>query len=517
MNQSLWQFIIDRLPELGQKVYQQSYLVGISMLFAIIVGLPLGILISRIRSLKAPVLGVANTLQTIPSLALLTFFLPLLGIGAKPAILALTLYALLPVVRNTYTGIKGVPAETIEAAKGLGFTGAQRLCMVELPLALPTIISGVRIATAISVGIATLAAFIGAGGLGDFINQGLALNNTRLVMLGAIPAAAMALILDYIIGHIEHSLSTLKAHRGKQKKHKIFIIIVSAFVVILIGSFIYEWQQSRKNTVVIASKKFTEQFILSEIITQLLQAKTNLHIIKKFNLGTTAIVTQAMTKGEVDIYPEYTGTAYLIILNKKYSAAPADQVYDIVKQAYQQKYHIIWLQPFGFNNTQALAVRQAFAKQYNTYTISSLVPIQNQLIIGAAPEFIGRPDGLPGLIRVYGLHFKAIKEMDLGLMYKAIADKQINVASVYTTDGRIPVYHLVVLQDDKHLFPPYYAAPLVREQTLKAHPEIGKVLAELAGKISAKEMRNMNYQVDEHKLLPTAVAHQFLVRHGLIK
>lgn len=204
---STWEFLCSKAPELLTKTLEHLMLTGISTGVAILIGVPLGVLILRNGAVRGPVLGMTGIIQTVPSLAMLAFLLPLLGIGAKPALVALTFYALLPIVRNTYTGLASVPPETIEAANGLGFTGTQRLWMVEMPLALPVIVAGIRTAAVIGVGIATLSAFIGAGGLGDFINRGLALNNTRLILLGAVPAAGLALLLDFLIGRLERLLA----------------------------------------------------------------------------------------------------------------------------------------------------------------------------------------------------------------------------------------------------------------------------------------------------------------------
>ena len=212
---TLINFVNAHLTELGNKFIEQIYLVGISMGIATLIGIPLGVIIYRTPKTRHLITGGASILQTIPSLALFAFLLPFMGIGAKPAITALTLYALLPIIRNTASGLASIPTETIEAAKGLGFTKRQRLWMVEFPLALPIIIGGIRTATVICVGIATLATFIGAGGLGDFINQGLSLNNTPLILLGAIPAAILALLLDQIIAFIERLLS--KRYSSPQK------------------------------------------------------------------------------------------------------------------------------------------------------------------------------------------------------------------------------------------------------------------------------------------------------------
>lgn len=196
-------FVIQKGPELLIKFREHLLLTGISTSFAIVAGVPLGILIARHKIARGSVLGVAGIVQTIPSLAMLAFLLPLLGIGIKPAIVALTLYALLPIIRNTYTGLTNISGEIIEAATGLGFTKKQQLWLVELPLALPIIFAGIRTAAVIGVGIATLSSFIGAGGLGDFINRGLAMNNMNLILLGAGAAAVLALTIDFFLGRVE--------------------------------------------------------------------------------------------------------------------------------------------------------------------------------------------------------------------------------------------------------------------------------------------------------------------------
>ena len=211
---SLIEFLLQRAPDLWAKTLEHLLLTGVSTGIAVIFGVPLGILIARRAVLRGAVLGIAGVVQTIPSLALLAFFLPLLGIGLAPAIAALILYALLPIVRNTFTGLNGISPAIIEAAHGMGFTDRQRLWMVEIPLAVPVIIAGIRTSTVICVGVATLSAFIGAGGLGDFIVRGLALNNSRLILLGAVPAAILALVLDYAIGTAERMLQPGSSGKG---------------------------------------------------------------------------------------------------------------------------------------------------------------------------------------------------------------------------------------------------------------------------------------------------------------
>jgi len=213
--QSILLFVSSRLPEIWQKTGEHLILTSASTLLAILFGVPLGMSVVRLHTMRRLIFGLAGIIQTIPSLAMLAFLLPFCGIGFKPAIIALVLYALLPIIRNTYTGLSNIPAEIIEAAKGLGFSNRQQLLWVELPLAMPVIIAGIRTAAVIGVGIATLSSFIGAGGLGDFINRGLALNNNRLILLGATLAAALALLIDFVFGFLEQFIAR-KEQRGRK-------------------------------------------------------------------------------------------------------------------------------------------------------------------------------------------------------------------------------------------------------------------------------------------------------------
>lgn len=511
-NVTVWQFLLSHSSELIVKVQEQLNLVVISTGLSIAIGIPIGISTVRIPRIKHAVLAISALLWTIPSLALLAFLIPFLGIGIKPAIVALTIYALLPIIRNTITGMTEIPEASIQAAESLGFTRWQRLRLVELPLALPMIINGVRSATIICVGIATLAAFVGAGGLGDFINRGIAVNNTWLILLGAIPAAILALLFDFMIADFEKMLNTRK--RSHEKKYRGIIGITLACVLFstLALNMVDAFKSSSNNrTIIIASKNFTEQFILAELMAQLIEKKTNLHVIRKLNLGSTAICHAALIKGEIDMYPEYTGTAYLVVLKEPYQQTPPQQLYLKVKQAYLKKYQLIWLPPFGFNNNYALTVRKKLSQENQIFTISQLVSLASQLIIAAPTEFVVRPDGLPALQKYYHLQFKKIKALDPGLMYKAIANKEVDVIQAFTTDTRILTYHLYPLKDDKHIAPSYYAAPIIRATTLKAHPEIRQVLQALLGNINDKTMQDLNYQVDIKKHAVATVARTFLL------
>lgn len=508
-------FLNGEWPLLLTKIWEQLYLVSIATLLAIMVGLPLGMIIYRMRSLKLLVLGVVSALWTLPSLALLALFIPVFGIGAKSAIIVLSIYGVLPVLRNTVTGLENVSPDNIEAARGLGFTSWQRLTMVELPLASPVIIAGIRTSVSISVGVATLASFVGAGGLGDFINQGLALNNTNLILLGAVPAAVMALVFDYLIARIESGVTLPNVRRRIVVWCSILFTIICILPAAISLSDLKSVFANRSPSIRIVTKNFTEQIILGELLSQMIESHTRLHVKRRFNLGTTAICQSALLSNEIDMYPEYTGTAYLTVLNQ-HNPPAAHLLYEVVKREYKKLFDLDWLPPFGFNNTQALAVQSAFAKQYNLHDISDLKSIENRLIIGVPAEFMQREDALLGLEKNYHLHFGEIRQMDPGLMYDAIKNGQVNLINAFSTDGRIPAYGLVLLNDDLHFYPDYHAAPVIRSDMLKKHPEILTALKPLLGGINDKTMRDLNYQVDVLHRSPYAVAQKFLRSRKLI-
>ena len=372
---TLFDFMKEQSGKILDQLLQHIGLTFISLLLAVIIGVPLGVFISRKRKLSAPVLGFTNILQTIPSIALLGFMIPLLGIGPVPAIVALFLYALLPIVRNTFTGITEVDKTVVESAKGMGMTPNQVLRKVELPLAMPVILAGIRTATVINVGVATLASYIGAGGLGEFIFGGIALNNTNMILAGAIPAALLAIFFDFILSRLQ---------------------------------------------------------------------KINLKKVR---------------------------TAF-------------------------------WLLPV------CLVLLSSFYLLPDFY--------RSKLLAGFTPEFMGRKDGYLGLKKVYDLNIRTVVISD-AVMYKAAYEKKLDVIDGYSTDGRLKAFNLVILKDDKGIFPPYYAAPVVREEILQKYPELKDVLNQLAGKINDSIMTELNYRVDYLKQSPEKVAKDFLMEQSLYK
>jgi len=468
--------------EVAQLTLEHLVLVGLSILIAAGIGLPLGVLMTRKPGLSGPILTFANAVQTIPSLALFGFLIPLPfigGIGARTAIVALVLYSLLPIIRNTFTGISGVDPAIREAGRGMGMTDLQLLWSVEIPLALSVIFAGLRVATVLCVGVATIAAAVGAGGLGMFIFRGVSMVDSRLILAGAIPAAALALIADFGLGAIEKRFSKL-----------LCLLVIAAGLS----------SCSHSDRVVVGSKNFTEQVIMGEMLAQQIERKTHLPVDRKLNLGGTIVCHEALTAGQIDTYVEYTGTGLTAIL-KEPPAKDSNLAYQTVKDAYRSRFGIEWTEPLGFNNTFAIIVRKSDAEQFGLRTISDAAPRTSRWVAGFGYEFIEREDGYPGLVKTYNLRFPSEpRVMDLGLTYKAVAAHQVDLIAGNSTDGLIGALGLVVLEDDKHYFPPYDAVPLVREAVITKHPEIREALRALGGKVSEEQMRLMNYAVDgEHK------------------
>lgn len=519
---AVFEFLSGRMTDLWLRTGEHLMLVGVSIAIAVVVGIPVGVMIQRIRWARGPTLSVVGVFQTIPSLAMLAFLLALLGvIGTTPAIIALALYALLPIVRNTYTGLDGISPELIEAGRGLGMTNWQQMWMVRVPLALPVILAGVRTAAVIGVGIATLSAFIGAGGLGEFIVRGLSMNDWRLIFLGAVPAAVLALIVDYSIGAAERALTPgPKQRRGRRGKRSgaarlLGLLPVTLLILLGLGLFGFRAVKAQTGLIQIGTKNFTEQYILAELMAQRIEATTDLYPTRRF-LGGTMICHQALATGQIDLYCEYTGTALTAILHRPVVTDP-DEAFRTVETAYRRRFGIEWLQPFGFENAYAITVRAEQAQKQGWETVSDLVGDAADLRAAFTSEFMEREDGYPAIREAYGLEFASVRDMDPGLMYDAINRGEIDVISAFATDGRIAAYDLKTLRDDRNALPPYDAAPLVRIETLERFPELRPALDPLTGLLDAETMRRLNYEVDGKGRSPAEVAREFLISHDLLE
>jgi len=289
--------------------------------------------------------------------------------------------------------------------------------------------------------------------------------------------------------------------------------LVLAFCVLTMSAC----SSSHSDRIVVGSKNFTESLILGEIMAQQIEAHTHLKVERRFYLAGTYICHQGMLSGRIDVYPEYTGTALTAILKQK-PEGERRQVYERVKSEYENRFGLTLGPAFGFNNTFAMEVRGEDARRLNVKTLSQAAAYAPQWRAGFGYEFMERPDGYRGLAAMYGLHFASQpRVMDLGLLARALRDHQIDIAAGNATDGLIPTLDLFVLEDDRHYFPPYEAVPVIRGETLKQHPEVAIALAQLGGRISDQEMRQLNYAVDGQRRDVKDVAREFLQQKGLLQ
>jgi osmoprotectant transport system permease protein len=518
-------FLKQNWSDILAHVAQHLWLVSISIAIAIAIGLPLGILITRRKPLRGPVLGIANVMQTIPSLALFGFLIPLPfigGIGPRTAIVALVFYALLPIIRNTVTGILGVDRSVREAAVAMGMTDRQVLFQVELPLAMSVILTGVRVAVVITIGVAIIAAEVGAGGLGEYIFRGLRLNDNRLLLAGSIPSALMALLADFGFGAIERHFDHTAQHSARGRRS--FRMWAAAVLIVAVGLLGFAtWRSMRKRSiagstqglVTVGSKDFTESELLAEIVAQMLEG-SNIEVDRRFDLGGNLCHT-SMLAGKIDLYPEYTGTSFAEILHHAPITDPR-AVYDQVKREYAESFKVDVSAPLGFENTFAILVRGEDARRLNLKRISDAARYAPQWRAGFGHDFVSRADGYPGFSRIYNLHFaEAPREMALDLTYTALASHKVDMIAGNSTDGRIAALDLVQLEDDRHYFPPYEAVFLTRQDALTRVPALREVLRKLAGAISTEEMRRLNYEVDGLKRDKKTVVHEWLSQRRFIR
>jgi len=512
---SFWQFLQANWPELLLLVRQHIVLVFVAILVAVMIGVPAGILLTRYRSLRGPVLGIANVMQTIPSLALFGFLIPLPfigGIGTRTALVALVVYSLLPIIRNTVTGILNVDPNVREAAVAMGMTSGQVLRQVELPLAMGVIVTGIRVATVIAVGVTTIAAAVGAGGLGVYIFRGLRQYDNNLLLAGAVSAALLALAADFLLGLVEKQFS-VDAKRSAQSSLVRKLALAAAVVLVIGGGAVWLGRSKPAGTshIAIGSKDFTESALLAEIVAQMLEAR-GVSVERRFELGGN-LPHEALVAGTLDLYPEYTGTSFTAILHHAPITDPR-AVYTQVKQEYAEKFKVEVSPSLGFENTFAILVRGDDARRLNLKTISDAAPQSPRWQAGFGQDFMSRADGYPGFSKAYGLKFAQVREMDLSLTYIALSSRQVDLIAGNSTEGRIATLDLFQLADDRHYFPPYEAVYLVRQDSLTRVPALAEVLAKLANAISTDEMRRLNYQIDGEKRDPKEVVKEWLKGKG---
>lgn len=298
------------------------------------------------------------------------------------------------------------------------------------------------------------------------------------------------------------------------KRVKLFLVLT---LVLVVGLSVFTGCGSKEETIVLASKPVTEQYVLAEMLTILIEQETDLKVEQQLGIGGgTSNIHPALIKGDIDLYPEYTGTGWLFVLKESLLRDP-DELYAKVKAAYDEEYDVHWSGLYGFNNTYSIAVTTEAAEKHNLKTLSDLGKASSELVFAANPDFLEREDGFIGLTDEYGIEFKSIKEIDIGLRYEAINSGEVDVITVFSTDARLLEEDVVILDDDKLFFASYHAATLVRNDTLKKHPELEGVLELLTDNNSNEEMIAMNFRVEIDKADPRDVAIDFLEEKGLLK
>lgn len=504
---TLWNTFLDQRTQLLQALWEHLQISLTALLIAIVIAVPLAIWATHHRNVAEFLLQVTSVLQTIPSLALLGLLIPLVGIGSVPAIIALVIYALLPIFQNTYVGIDEIDPSLEEAADAFGMSRMRKLFKVEIPIALPVIISGIRTALILIVGTATLAALIGAGGLGNFILLGIDQNDTSLIVIGAVTSALLAIILSTLIKFLQTA------------RLRTVIATVGVIVVGFVGVSGYQAVSQPKENIVIAGKLGSEPNILIHMYKDLIeQSDKSVTVTLKPNFGTTSFLFNALKSKSIDIYPEFSGTVLesLVKSSGNNSNLSAHETYVKARNDLKKQYNMTYLKPMKYQNTFALVVRKSFAKKYNLKTIGDLKSIESQIKAGMTLEFINRTDGLKGINKKYDLNIKA-SSMQASLRYEALKRGNINVGDAYSTDSQLKQLDLVMLKDNKHVFPPYQGAPVMSEKLASSHPKIVAALNKLAGKISDEDMQKMNYEVNVKKESAAKVARQYLISHGLLE
>ncbi len=521
------QVFFDNRGELLEQFLRHLSMTSNAVFIAIMAGVPVGIAITRNKTASGIVIGIANIMQSIPCIALLAFSIPLVGIGEKAAILMVIVYALLPIIKNTFTGISGVPPTTLEVARGLGLSHWQQLFVVKLPMAAPYIMSGIRIAAVAAVGTMTIAAFAGAEGLGWFINLGLNSSNIPLVLLGAIPASLLALAVDFLLGRLEHAVTSeglfssadqIKNEPVTKRRRELLIISVLCASIVLapLGTNLIRAASARgQKTITVGCANFTESLILGYVYSELIEENTDIKVQQKFGLSSASFCFNSLQSGELDMFTEYTGTALSTLLNQPLSTDP-EEVYNTVATLMHNEHEIETSYPLGFNNTYVMSVTPETAEKYGLVTLSDLMKISNKLTLGCTVEFIDRADCLSLLKSTFSTDFSSVKGLDSSIRYKAIEAGEVDVVDAFSTDALLSKLGLTMLKDDVRFFPPYYCVNFTREDTLFEYPELGPILSKLDGLISEDEMAAMNSQVDIDGKDAKEVAHEFLLRHGLV-
>lgn len=486
-----WQQAFTRVPELLAAHVQLSFS---ALLLAMALCLPLAIWAVRAPKVAAVILGFASLVQTIPALALLALFYPLLlglsallggsisALGFLPALMALTLYALLPILRNAVTGLTGVSPAARQAADGLGMTTAQKLRIVEAPLAAPMIMAGIRTAAVWTIGAATLSTTVGQASLGDLIFAGLQTQNWTLVLTGCFASAGLAIIVDLLLGIIERAIRDRRRFIAWGAASVIGIGLLFALLPVL---------GPDDDVVDIGAKGFSEQFILARLIGSRLEAagyKVRYHD----GLG-SAVVFQAVAADDIDISIDYSGTIWTNQM-KRTDTVPTDDMLNEIAKWSASEHGVTMLGALGFENTYAFAVRPEDAESKKLKTLDDLARVSAEFAFGTDLEFLERPEWVM-VKNAYPIQFKEARSFNPTFMYPALSSGEVDVISAFSSDGRIAANGFVVLEDEKGAVPSYEAMILVAPGR-SGDEKFTNAIKPLIGRITVENMREANYKVD---------------------
>ncbi|MBC8535267.1 ABC transporter permease/substrate-binding protein [Feifania hominis] len=520
-----WQMFLDRWQELLELLLEHLNMTSLAVLLSLAIGVPLGLLITKSRPVASAVIGVANVMQSIPSIALLAFLVPFIGIGQKPAIIMVVLYALLPIIKNTYTGITSIDPKVMESAAGIGLTRMQQLFRVQLPMAAPFIMAGVRISAVTAVGTVTIAAFAGARGLGWFINLGLNANDPNLVLLGAIPASILALLVDFVLSKLERAITPeglkppdriVQLSRARRVGRSATALALALLMfVVPVGASFAKTLHREEHTIVVGSTNFTEAIILGYLYSELISENTDIAVEEKFNLNGSPLAFAAIERGDIDMFTDYTGVISPILL-KQPMETDTQKVYDTVVRLMADEHDIEVSKPLGFSNEYVISASPEAAEKYGLETLSDLIEAAGQLRFGCTTAFTQREDLLPKMEEDFGIEFKSVTGLEGNIRYQAISSGEVDVTDAFSTDAMTVKVDLVPLRDDLSFFPPYQAVNLVREDVFEQYPQLRELLAKLEGAITTREMAQMNYAVDVDGENPRNVAREYLKSKGLI-
>jgi osmoprotectant transport system permease protein len=480
-----------------------------ALALGLIVSLPFAIIARKRPVLRGALLAVASIIQTVPGLALLALFYPLLlalaaltaswfgfdfsAFGFLPAMLALALYSMLPVLRNTITGLNGLDPALVEAAQGVGMTGRQSLFMVELPLALPVIMAGIRTAAVWVIGTATLSTPIGQTSLGNYIFAGLQTQNWVFVLFGCVAAAVLALVVDQLLALLENGLARRKRLRTALGGAGIAALVAAALIPALAQS---------SSRYVIGAKTFAEQYVLSALISDQLEA-AGLKATTRAGLGSN-VIFEALASGDIDVYVDYSGTLWLNQFHQSEIKPREEMLADL--KPLLAKQNITLFGALGFENAYALVMPRKRAEALGIHSIADLAAHTATMSIAGDYEFFSRPEWA-ALRKAYGLSFREQRQMQPDFMYAAVASGEVDVIAGYTSDGLIAKYDLVTLDDPKHAIPPYDAVVLLAPK--RANDEkLKAALQPLLGKIDIATMREANLRASGNGVdsSPTSVA-----------